>query len=362
MNVAENRRANQLLLLQSSYELQVGSIDSIPFTKEELSQIARGWKDVVEVYDSGCTAIVYKVQKDGKLYNVKKKRKQITVQNVDGQTSFLTEIQRRYDFERLRHGNKILRNGLIKTHYASFQEGVIVSDWIEGTHPTQLSRQFFQNLFTLVFTLEKHGYFDWDLSMGNILVHHEVVTLFDFGYCYPFDPLHMFNPDGLSLPQFHFVERFESRSFVQFLYDYGQTHTQQELLHIYRIEKEEALVIYQRKLEYLLQNHANHKVIYFYQLQIQRYKDCLRSDELLWKDYVLERCKSYIIEIHDDLSGHTCTKNTLLKCDQLVLDLKNYEYLLKSENILTEEECKMTLSNLLEKYKEIRKEIIRYQI
>lgn len=361
MNIAENRRQNQLLLLQSTYELQVGSIDSIPFTKEELSLISRGYKDVVEVYDSGCTAIVYKVQKNGKLYNVKKKRKEIAVQNVDGQTSFLTEVQRRYDFERLRHGNKILRNGLVKTYYASFQEGIIVSEWIDGHHPTILDRHFFQNLFTLVFTLEQHGFFDWDLSMGNILVHHENVTLFDFGYCYPFDSLHMFNPDGLSLPQFHFVERFESRSFVQYLYEYGLTHDQQAVTAIYRIEKEEALAIYQHKLDFLVNNQANKAVIHFYQQQIQRYKDCLRSDELLWKDYILERCKSYIIELHDDLSGHTCTKRTLNKCDQLVLDIQNYEYLLKEEKVLSEEECKMTLSQLLERYKEMRKEIIRYQ-
>ena len=60
--------------------------------------------------------------------------------------------------------------------------------------------------------LARWGWFDWDPSPGNLLDDGQQISVFDFGYMWPFDPLHEFNSNGLADPQFHVPERLETRT------------------------------------------------------------------------------------------------------------------------------------------------------
>jgi hypothetical protein len=50
---------------------------------------------VVQVYGSGLTGEVYRLRIAGKEYNLKKRRAVAGVANLNGQLSFLNEVQRR---------------------------------------------------------------------------------------------------------------------------------------------------------------------------------------------------------------------------------------------------------------------------
>ncbi|MCK4831068.1 hypothetical protein KA005_85950 [bacterium] len=48
-------------------------------------------------------AYIYKIQAYGRYWCLKKKRDEVLVKNIDGQTLFLNEIQRRQEFDRLKN-------------------------------------------------------------------------------------------------------------------------------------------------------------------------------------------------------------------------------------------------------------------
>lgn len=71
------------------------------------------------------------------------------MKNVDGQTSFLNEVQRRRDFTELkRHPETAsLFTHIVDTHYASLREGIILSPWIEGERLQHFDARVFDQLF-----------------------------------------------------------------------------------------------------------------------------------------------------------------------------------------------------------------------
>lgn len=360
---AELRRKNQMMLLKNNYELQVGSLLEFPLTLEEVKAIDEHSRYVVSVNQSGLSAIVYQIKVQGRMYNIKKRREEILVQNIDGQTSFINEVQRRYEFEQLRKQNDVLRKGIVQTIYASIKHGVIVSEWIEGEHPRHFSKHLVHQLFELLFNMEIHSIFEWDVSLGNILVdEHQQIKLYDFGYCYHYNPLKMYNPDGLESPLFHMVERFESRTYMQYLLELSLTQGSDALYEAYRQEKEEAIHIYERKVAYLKKHQGLHEIINLYQGFILRWKDALRNQKLLIKQYQLDAFRSYKIEIHDDLSGKTCTPYTLMKVDEMLRLLEEqYEFLKENEAFIWGDETK-TKQELIAHYQEERKKIQQYQV
>ena len=75
---------------------------------------------------------MYKIEVEGSLYAVKRKRPTSLVKNADGAVAFLNEVERRADFEQLKQdpviANKLL--GIIDTLFASHLNGLIISPWI----------------------------------------------------------------------------------------------------------------------------------------------------------------------------------------------------------------------------------------
>lgn len=123
--------------------------------KSEADHIRSG--RVIKSFTSGLTAIVHHIEQDGQHYNLKVKRDVALVKNEDGAMSFLNEILCRQKFEQLKKTNDILNRGIVETLYANYDEGIIISKWIEGSHDTTYSREQIRNLFELLFEIEKIG-------------------------------------------------------------------------------------------------------------------------------------------------------------------------------------------------------------
>lgn len=362
MGFSDERRKNQLSFIKSKSELEVGSLEKLPLSEEELQKIDETSNYVVKVFDSGLTAIVYKLNINGRLYNLKKRRDKILVQNVDGQTSFLNEVQRRYDFYNLKLKNREGFSGIVDTIYASFNKGFILSPWIEGEHITEWNNKRYESLFNTLLNMECSGLFEWDLSSGNLLCTGDDVILYDFGYTYSFDPLTQFNSDGLASPLFHMAERFESRFYMQYLMDLELDTNKETMLNAYREEKEAALKIYKSKLDYIKKNDGSKQVIEWLFKIILSWENGLSSINKLEELYKLESFRSYVLDIEDDVSGQSCTKNTIKKMNNVLkLIEENYEFL-RNNNGLFFGDDKLDKSQLIRKYKEINQLVIKYQM
>lgn len=198
----------------SGEPLIVGDKNRCPLPPEELISLTHESPYVVKVVDSGLTAEVYHLRINRRDYNMKKRRPTAKVKNLDGQYSFLNEVQRRQQFQQLRENpaTSALFQNIVPTLYADYRLGFMISPWIEGEHVQTLTPSIIKQLFTTLEACEQHGLMEWDLCSGNLLVDNVgKLWLFDFGYMYPFDPLSELNSNGLSDPIFHFVERFETR-------------------------------------------------------------------------------------------------------------------------------------------------------
>ena len=362
MSFSDERRENQLSFIKSGSELEVGSLKDLPLSVEELQKIDENSNYVVKVFDSGLTAIVYKLNINGKLYNIKKKRDKILVQNIDGQTSFLNEVQRRNDFYILKVKNREGFNGIVDTIYASFNKGFILSPWIEGEHISEWNIKRYESLFSTLLNMEHNGIFEWDLSCGNLLCVGDQVILYDFGYTYNFDPLTQFNSDGLESPLFHMAERFESRFYMQYLMELESDTNKETMLNAYKEEKEAALKVYKSKLDYVKKNSGSKQVIEWLLKIIMSWEEGISSLDKLQELYKVESFRSYVLDIEDDVMGQSCTKNTILKMNKVLkLIDEDYEFL-KSNNGLFFGDEDLDKSKLIGKYREISQLVIKHQL
>lgn len=117
------------------------------------------------------------------------------MQNLDGEFSFLNEVQRRADFHKLKSDPATANDFrcIVETVYADYRLGIILSEWIEGT-PFDPTPKLLHDLFSTLIACEQAGLFEWDLCSGNLLVDdNNQLKLFDFGYMYPFEPRREFN-------------------------------------------------------------------------------------------------------------------------------------------------------------------------
>lgn len=357
------RRERQLAFLRSGKDLEVGSVDKLPISIDEIQNITKDSLCVMEYFESGLTAEVFKIEIDGKLYNLKKKRNSILVKNIDGQTSFLNEIQRRKDFEEARVYNEILNKGIVKTIYASLCKGFILSEWIEGNHIESYSRSIFSKLFKLLINIEAIGIFEWDLSAGNLILDADgEVRLFDFGYAYRFDPLTEFNSEGKTQTLFHCVERFETRTFMQYLLDMEAIKNNEDVLDLYRVEKQEAIAAYTEKVKWLKEQNANHDIIENTNRIIKRWEVFLKNEGLLKNLYDLERFRSYILDIHDDISGQSCTTKTLVKLEEVMKIIKAKHTFLRVYEGYLWDDANLKLEELIAKYGKMKEQVLAYQI
>jgi hypothetical protein len=236
------RRAAQLAFLASGAELEVGSVRDCPLTLATLAGTGGGEPWVVGVYGGGLTARVFRVRAQGRDWTLKIARRPALVKNVDGQTSFLNELQRRADFVRLKARGAPGLEAIVDTTYASLHHGVLLSPWIEGDVVHAWDERRLAQVIAAALGCAANGLFEWDLSPGNVLDDGRQVRLFDFGYMYRFDPLTQFNSagDGRDAPQFHPVERFETRNLFGVLLALEEAQGEDAALALFRTEKEVA--------------------------------------------------------------------------------------------------------------------------
>ncbi|EPZ8239071.1 phosphotransferase [Vibrio fluvialis] len=311
---------------QSDAPLIVGDVSHCPLPPEQLATLNADSPYVVEVIGSGLTAEVFHLRVNGRDYNLKKRRQTAKVANLDGQYSFLNEVQRRRDFEALKANPATAPHfaHIVPTLYADYRLGILLSPWIDGQHIQTLTPDLMEQLLVTLEACEAHGLMEWDLCSGNMLVDSDnQLWLFDFGYMFPFDPLREFNSNGTQDPIFHAVERFETRFFFGWLLSSALTETQQ--LTLFRQLKQRAVASYQRKVHWLHTQQATSQVLAHYRQIIARWQTALSSEHAFVHLFQLEAFRSHVLDIEDDLHGQSCTPLTLKRIDY-VLDVIANDY------------------------------------
>ncbi len=315
MTAEQQRQYDQLAFIASGAELTIGTPADCPLPLAQLAATQGDETYVRERFAGGLTAHVYRIKAGGRDWTLKRARARCLVQNPDGQTSFLNEIQRRADLRQLKQDAQLGKRlgGIVDTQYASLQRGVLLSPWIAGTAIEHWHERQLLELFDTLGALLLGGLFEWDLCPGNTLDDGRV-RLFDFGYMYRFDPLRQFNSNGTATPQFHAAERFETRQYFGHLLSLEQ-RGDGEALRALRLEKQIALLAYQRLHRELSGRHASAVVLDWLQGIIGQWRAALSGD--LEGLYLREAWRSHNLDLNDDLSGQTCTPLTLQRIDWL---------------------------------------------
>jgi len=306
---AAARRQAQLAFLASGTEFRLGRAEDCPLPPEQLAAVRGDEPWVRACLDDGLTARVYRVELAGHDWALKVARRPCRVQNPDGQTSFLNELQRRRDLARLMRTPEQAERlaGIVPTQYASLQQGIVLSPWVEGQRIERWNERQLVELFDLLIALLLAGLFEWDLAPGNTLDDGRI-RLFDFGYLYPFDPLRQYNSDGLASPGFHPAERFETRQLFACLLRMEQ-QSETWALADFELEKRIALDAYQRLHRELTGRGASETVLDWLSGLMRRWRNALAGD--LGGLYLQEAWRSHWLDVKDDLSGQSCTPLTL---------------------------------------------------
>lgn len=363
MNLEQQRQKSQLAFSASNINILVGSLEDFPLTLEQLKSTTPDSSYVVETFDSGLTAVVYHIRVHGKSWTLKCKREESLVKNVDGQTSFLNEVQRRQDLTALKCQYPGDFNAIVETHFASFRDGIILSSWIDGDSIETLNQHIFEQVFNTIVNLELNGLFEWDFCAGNLLLDKKSqVRLFDFGYMYRFDPLIHFNNNGLETPLFNGIERFETRFFFDYLLKNRLHLSDQQQFELYRTEKSCALAAYQRKHDKLVELEASESVLQWHKETIDRWQMALSSEQSLTSLYHTEAFRSNVLDLVDDVHGKSCSLYTLKKADFIIERLeKDFELLSKTNGLFFGDE-RLSRSELITKYKLLKQSAEQYQL
>jgi hypothetical protein len=320
-NLEALRQSGQLAFAAGHEDIEIGDRSALPWPLELLARGRPGTLPELRRFDGGLTAIVHRLRGDPHDWTLKRARPQALVHNVDGQTSFLNEVQRRRDIEGLkrRPGEARRWSGLVDTRYACYRAGVILSPWIDGGPVLEWDERQLQQLFDTVCALWTEGLFEWDLGPGNVLDDGRQLKLFDFGYMYRFDPLRHFNSAGFGndQPLFHPAERFETRNFSGRLLDLETLHGADAALAAFRLEKAVALQAYERMRSDIAKRGASAAVLEWLDDILRRWRQGLAGagGEAL---YLVEAWRSHMLDLADDLHGQSCTPGTLRRADWLL--------------------------------------------
>jgi len=316
----QERHAAQLAFVASGQDLEVGNPADLPLAIETLATLSATHPSVVESLSGGLTAEVWHLRAAGRDWTLKRARERCLVQNVDGQTSFLNEIQRRADLEALKAqaGGKARFAGVVDTCWGSYRQGLLLSPWIEGAPVQDWTESRLRQIFALLEELLLAGLFEWDLCPGNIL-DDGAIRLFDFGYMYRFNPLRDFNSNGCDAPLFHAAERFETRNYFAWLLEL-ERHAQDQALAAFVLEKRIALECYERLISRLRQAQAAPAVLEWLNGFVTRWRQALASDPAAL--YLAEGWRSHRLDLDDDLRGQTCTPRTIKRADWLLATVR----------------------------------------
>lgn len=362
-HTVNQRQKQQQEFDQSEQNLIVGSELQCPLSPEQLAMTTADCDYVVETFESGLTAQVFHIRIDGQDYTLKKKRPQAKVQNLDGQYSFLNEVQRRFDFQTQKSSSDSARDfqHIVDTIYANYRLGIIVSEWIEGTPVQELTDDLLAQLFSTLHASERVGLFEWDLCSGNLLVNDRgQLKLFDFGYMFRFEPLQHFNSNGLSDPLFDACERFETRFLSGWLLEKG--YSKRESLQIFKTVKQQALIMLERKRDWLVANQARPEVIARAKESIEKVQTALVSDAKLERLFTLEMFRSHVLDIEDDIEGKSCTSTTIKRVQFVLAMLEQHYDLLREGGALFYQNQGMSQTELVDSYQKKSQLVERYQL
>ena len=343
---------------------RVGERSTLPLPLETLKTLTAESPHVVQAFDSGLTALVYRLRAGGRDWTLKRQRPESLVRNVDGQTSFLNEVQRRADFTALKADPERAPRftHIVETRYASLLDGVILSPWIEGERLQRFDARVYEQLFGAIVDLELAGFFEWDFCPGNVLDDGERVTLFDFGYMYRFEPRQHYNNNGLATPLFHGIERFETRNFFGHLVRNPERLDERGLLSLFREEKTAALTHYEHKRARLEAMGAEAHVLRWQEDINARWRRALGGDDALGRLYLVEGFRSHVLDLFDDLHGRSCTPTTLTRAEWVLGVLREHFTLLGEERGLFFGDEALSQPELLRKYTQLREKAREYQL
>lgn len=178
---------------------------------------------------------------------------------------------------------------------------------------------------------------------------------------YPYNPLVHYNSDGKCNPVFHLAERLETRSLNQYLIDLESVDTT-KALNVFKTEKQEAINIYVEKLKWLELLKADNEIITWQRKFIDDWEYGLMSNEKLKDLYDLEMVRSLNLDIQDDISGKSCTTNTIKKADKL-LEIINLNFdIVKQSDLIQSPGKNITQGEMLKRHYQIKKTIEKYII
>jgi hypothetical protein len=356
------RRAAQLAILAGGDELEVGDPAACPLPPDELARVEGDEPFVVQRFSGGLTATVFRLRLAGRDWTLKRARVPCLVQNADGETSFLNEVQRRSELAALGRTPDGARrfSAIVDTQYASLRRGVLLSPWIEGQIVAAWDARTLGQLFDQLVELLLEGFFEWDFSPGNILDDGHQLRLFDFGYMYRFDPLVEPNNNGWESPLFHGIERFETRNYFGFLLTLEQTLGGAAALEALRLEKTLAVAAYQRLQASLRERGAAPRVL-----------DHLADITLAWQRalegdlrglYLGEGWRSHRLDVDDDLRGQTCTPLTLARVDWLLTAVRQHFGALKDLQVLFWDDADLSQADLVRMLDQARHQAQAWQV
>lgn len=361
MNREQQRQASQLAFAAGSEDLEVGRQDDCPLPVEELLCLQPDDERVQARLVSGLTAEVLRVRIDGRDWTLKKARERCLVANVDGQTSFLNEVQRRADIARLKSNPATAdrMQAMVDTCYASYRRGIIVSPWIAGVTVADWDERRLRQFFAAGAELILAGLFEWDFCPGNILDDGHV-RLFDFGYMYRFDPLTDFNSNGRETPLFHLAERFETRNFSAFLLRIELAQGVDAAVQALCAEKRIALETYERLVCELMARGVHQQVESWLRAIIEGWQQGLRYEP--YGLYLAECWRSHRLDVMDDLHGHSCTPLTLQRIAWLEQALQQHGSDLRRLGAFFWDDALATPHQLAQTLAEARRQALAWQL
>jgi hypothetical protein len=363
-NLEAQRRAQQTALLEAGTEIELGSPADAPLPVAALAAVRGDEPFVVESFHGGLTAIVHRLRLGGRDWALKLAHAESRVHNDDGRLAFVNELQRRADFMRLKAlpGGRERFSAIADTTYASLHHAMLLSPWIEGGAVRTWDERTIGQAIAALLVCAEAGLFDWDPSPGNLIDDGTRLRLFDFGYLYPFDPLRHFNSAGRGddAPQFHPIERFETRTFFAHLLELERRQGIEAALAAFRLEKGIALEACRAHRAGLASRHASAAVLARLDGLIERWQAALAGD--LAALYVAEGWRSHALDLDDDLSGRSCTPVTLARADWLIQTLGHSHDILVAQGALARAERDRSAAELLAVYRDLRSAAERWQL
>lgn len=353
LTLDEARQQANLAFMGSGAEFSFGDPAALPMPVAQLRALDASSPGVEAFHDSGLTAEVLCLNHAGRRWAIKRARAECRVRNPDGQTSFLNELQRHAELAPL------ALPGVHAPVYGSLRAGLVVSPWIDGRHPGVLDERQAHTLLQSACALVEHGFFEWDYSAGNLLDDGERVWLYDFGYCYRFDPLTQFNSAGLGrdCPQHHPAERIEGRHLFGVLLDAGSdADALPHFLHFKRL----AVRAYEHLAGRLATRGATPEVLNHYLGLASHWRRELAQEPGLL--YLASAWQAHSGDLDDDLRGRSCTPRTLRRAQWLQQALREHAPQLRGSGALLPRDAALGDAALLQQLREQEIEARRYQL